>query len=222
MFVKRVMILLVFIGLCFSNLYGADTDAKKIQDIIKISEKFKKNTIVFKGFYLGMQINDAKLLLDNYINNYGINFKINEIKDGRFLLSDKEAKYVTIQSDTNGNVIYFKLKKQITDILFDSSDMDRNDFLQTFINAYNIKELKPLTKKIDSGMGQIIGYQSIYQYKTNNYELNFYEDLNADKGELLGVIMTRQMFGMPAGFEDAGTFELIKLQNSKQKVNKFD
>jgi hypothetical protein len=103
-----------------------------------------------KGFYLGMTIDaaceNANKKLNAEIAKIYKPLKVTQNADGTFKLApstdSKDILVPLIQTDTNGVVIGIGFEKKLSDSLFNSSDMNDQEFTQTFMEAYNIPEMQ--------------------------------------------------------------------------------
>lgn len=133
------------------------------------AERHKRDTLVFKGFYLGMDIQNACGLINHYFNSDFSIEKLDQPKEGLFYVIRKaytandwgtgmaralyggmlteigviDEKYdLLIAADKNRKVNVFHFSSKYTDALFNSVDMDVESFAKSFANAYGIPSLE--------------------------------------------------------------------------------
>ncbi len=184
----------------------------------------KGKTLVFKGLYLGMPIDDACGTLNHRLNDPGAVSVTTENGQKRIELLRKMwgisvEKDVEILADTSGNVSSILLSKQVLDILFDSENMPQKEFLQTFINAYDIPKLESEMKEwkvqlLGMGTAETVGIQQVYTYRSpKGFELIFFGKLWAgSEGDA----------SWAADYHEAGSMLLRKIPTAKARESKFD
>ena len=71
--------------------------------------------------------------------------------DGTFKLAasrdSQDILVPDIKADTNGLVIGMIFKNKVSDILFNSADMNDQEFTQAFMEAYNIPEMQDIVEE---------------------------------------------------------------------------
>ena len=185
----------------------------------------KGKTLVFKGLYLGMPLDDACGTLNHRLNDLGVVSVTTENGQKRIGLLwtmrgiiDKD---VEILADTSGNVSSILLSKQVLDILFDSENMPPKEFLQTFIKAYDIpklesemKERKVQVQLFGMEAVETVGIQQVYTYRSpKGFELIFFGELWAgSEGDA----------SWAADYHEAGSMLLRKIPTAKARESKFD
>lgn len=139
-------------------------------------------TIKIKGFYIGMDIQSLPALLREELEGKTqwiisdvakITTEItNTTRPEDFIVSIKDSTSQTgrffayFQADPEGKVIRFDLSPRVVNDLFNSGDMDASDFVQQFIAAYHIPEMKVLN---DNGFSDRSVYSMNYCTYTSPY-----------------------------------------------------
>lgn len=101
------------------------------------------NMFIFKDLYLGMPINDACQTLNKQL---GMVLGVRKDKAGResiTLWSNGGIKDIEVVADTSGNVSYFYFTSSIVDDLFDSRNMQMDEFVQAFVSAASLEGSPP-------------------------------------------------------------------------------
>lgn len=132
--------------------------------------KARGEVLVFKGLHLGMDIDEAcavlneKLGEDWVVEVDGNNFAIGSIWMGNFLVLAGPDKKVTQIGLGEGQI----------DGLFNAGGLDGKQFVQAFINSYNIKSMEPFTQEYFNGQYNDITYG--WQYSSpHGYNLKIYQ-----------------------------------------------
>jgi hypothetical protein len=96
--------------------------------------------IKMKGMYIGMDINDARNILQNHFND---NF---EIKNGEGIYLGKYSitnhQNFVILSSPNGKVNYIAFLEDAVNSLFNAHGYSSEEFKDSFFTAYNLPEPK--------------------------------------------------------------------------------
>lgn len=237
----------------FSGTYGSGDDGfgsnkwtginvQKTDAIIASAEKIKAKadgqkgkTLIFKGFYLGMPIQDAAVLWNYYLREalkaegeewpgYSGNWvQVNKADDGTaYLFKDK-----SIVADKDGKVVSFELEKAFVDILFKSQKMPQKEFLQTFVNAYDVPGLDAEWKEL-SFMGQSLNdSQQIWSHRSDKgYELKFYGNLLSGENPFNSMEGAMLLGGLGENgmkiLVKPGTMSLKKIKTANQRQSAFD
>lgn len=133
-------------------------------------DKHKSETLVFKGFYLGMPIEDEALVVNYYSREKPC--QLVRRKDGSSYINSGT---IYVLSDKQGQVTKFKFCKEILHKMFDSERMPHQEFLQTFIKAYDVPSLSPVIVEWKP-LGQIVGSQTVYTHQSDKgYYLKFFD-----------------------------------------------
>lgn len=157
-----------------------------IVSVVTLSGVLKANAaeIKVKGFSLGMPAAEALNLLNNLFPNPQMLgddgkekkvYKIAKASDGYIIVWFDESKepnlanpmasvfinmqsvyYPLIKTDENKKVDIIQISPSISDKLFNSSTLDGQEFVQKFMDAYNIPEFKPYTS----------GEESLWKYSS--------------------------------------------------------
>lgn len=188
----------------------------------------KVNTLVVKGLWLGMPIEDACQTINHKVGSLLLSVTTDEKSKLKTIILSKTimgvptSKHVEVLADESGKVTSLLLSKDVLDALFDSKDMPRDEFLQTFINAYSIPELKSDMRELKAGfMGatSTIGFQQVYSYRSpKGFEVTFFGEPRLEDE---GGAMQARMLGM-ADYGEAGSMLLKKIATAKARESKFD
>ena len=115
-----------------------------------------ESDFTFKGFSLGMSLDDAeKLIKEKYSNAFG-EVTTGQIPDQMrlvFAMSGSKAKYMiaiaafgiplpVVEADSQKKVTAFRFPSGVVDKLFNSGDMPARNFAQQFLHSYNLPEFK--------------------------------------------------------------------------------
>jgi hypothetical protein len=202
---------------------GFDATAAKAR-----ADEQKGNTLVVKGLWLGMPIEDACQTINYKIGKQLLSVTADEKSRLKTILLSETimgvptSKQVEVLADDTGKVTSFLLSKDVLNALFDSKDMPRDEFLQTFINAYSIPELKSDVRELKvefMGATSTIGFQQVYSYRSpKGFEVTFFGE---PRLEHEGGAMQARMLGM-ADYTDAGSMLLKKIATAKARESKFD
>jgi hypothetical protein len=96
--------------------------------------------IKVKGMYIGMDINDARAILQNHFND-NIEIKNGEgIYSGSYSITDHQN--FVILSSPNGKVNYIAFLEDAVNSLFNAHGYSLEEFKESFFKAYNLPEPK--------------------------------------------------------------------------------
>ena len=118
------------------------------------AKKAAASEIKIKGLYIGMDIQTVPALLKEKFA--GKNWGIHDVAKGdagnfAHAITEAENFYVaiggalplgTVIAGPDGKVTAIKLSGMVVNDLFNAADMDASDFVQQFVNSYNIPEMK--------------------------------------------------------------------------------
>jgi hypothetical protein len=156
------------------------------------ANRFKSKTLVFKGFYLGMPIDDAATLIRHYTNETGIgivnNLNMQEDLVKKSLIHiNPSGQYQTLYSvtaDETGNVNTYYFNEELINIIWNQGDDPRSEFIQRFIDNYNIPELAPTQVTWTKESVLTFGSQTVYSYRSDTgYEIKFFGTMNIYNSE---------------------------------------
>jgi hypothetical protein len=194
-------------------------------DLKQKADKFKGSTLVFKGFYLGMPINDAAILMNNYMEfpdtNMWYLYGSIESKNVPVIVNQKGD--IRVKADESGNVTEFHFHRALVNKMFGVAGTPVKTFLQQFINAYDIPSLEYETQEI-TALGSVIGSQGFWRYSSEQgYVLKFFDKENvydrqsAMQAAFAGAFAGGNVF---SGNAEEGSMVLIK--TSAVKASNFD
>ena len=185
-----------------------------LESLLDKGKEFQNKSLVFKGFYLGMPITDAQQLINHYLQLEHVSGKpldtpkssegekqakyLNSLLGGNkptgsFRIYRSKGNLLLRRTDENpfavagedGKINKFELSEINRNKLFESGKMPVKEFLQNFIEAYNIPSLEPSRKDLALelfGQSQALGFQDmlihrspkgfefIYWYKPTIYD----------------------------------------------------
>ena len=98
------------------------------------------NVIKVKGMYIGMDIKDARDILQKHFNDH---FEIKNgegIYSGRYSITDHQN--FVILSSPNGKVDYIAFLEDAVNSLFNAHEYSSEEFKKSFFTAYNLPEPK--------------------------------------------------------------------------------
>lgn len=209
-----------------------DVEAVKAKSISQ-----KDKTLVFKGFYLGMPCDDALGLINHYMKLPQSTaepippLKTNFLsRDGKGPFRIVKLPEVTIIAkadldrgffavvDQEGKVSAFSVNPDIRNNLFDSTETPLDDFMQTFIDQYDIPELDMDQQTIEHA-GEVIGNQVQYTHRSpKGFELKFFgKTAVLDRNQLIAL----SLLGL-GNYNPEGSFSLKSIQTQAERTRKFD
>ena len=212
------------------------------------ADKFKNDTLVFKGFYLGMPVADAQGMINHLLGLKQVTVKPREIngdalagivstamsrgfedafgelkpdlpfrtysrKNGFFIAREPDA-VPFAYADSSGKITRFDLSAHAIRGLF--GDLPTEEFLQTFINAYQLPafdfDQQTITASL-MGFSQEIGLQNLYRHRDKKgFEIIYYDE----------AIYTDDSSRGLADTPPKGTMTIQKIETAKQREAKFD
>ena len=117
-------------------------DEERLANLKAKADTFKGKTLVFKGLYLDMPIEDAAVLLAIHLGNDKIKAMpsnvIKSFSDGKWFRDEESG--VRVTANTDGKVTAFFLPRKAIEKLFDSKNTDVTEFLKTFQAAYDLPD----------------------------------------------------------------------------------
>jgi len=140
------------------------------------ADAMKGRTLVFKGLYLGMPVEDAAIVLERRLRAAGgVEPLFVEQKKGLPVV--RRGVDIMIDGDAHGLVTHFYLANAVADKLFDTVNLSNTEFVTTFIKAYGVSDAlrssdyEPIL--ID---GKSVGSQKRHVYRdSSGYALTFYD-----------------------------------------------
>ena len=113
-------------------------------------------------------------------------------------------------TNVKGDVTHIQFPEAVLRVLFKTQNMPRKEFMQTFIDNYDVPSLDAEARNVTyinlNGIGN--GQQVVYVHRSDKgFELNFYDDLAYGDGIV-----------KPA----PGTLELKAIKTAKQRQSAFD
>lgn len=232
----RFLIMFVLLWNCISV---GMSYAAPIEDLYQKAEKMSGRTLTFQGFYLGMPLRDAQMLINHHLDLEQVSYevagtiKVSEIpgmepgseaakamemlkklytgdnsaifsepesnrqpyriyqrNDQLVLTYDKNERPFAV-ADQQQQVVSFDISEALRNQLFGSDGMTRDEFLQAFINAYDIPRLNgDLLSLHMTYMGSQVevGVQGIYRYRSDNgFELTYHGPVSWKSRDAAGV-----------------------------------
>ncbi len=201
------------------------------------SEAKKGATLIFKGFYLGMPGEDALGLLNHYMKLPQVTSdpvapaKVNLFtRDGKgpyFIVKTENDSLIAkvdfpdkpfARMDDQGKITEFRVSTEIRDTLFDSKDAPLKEFMQTFVDQYDVPELEGTSESIEY-FNQPAGNQDFYTHRSEKgFELKFFGKLTVFDQQ---KIMEMSMLGFGNHGEE-GSFAVKAIQTKTDRSSKFD
>jgi len=249
---KRTAIIGLVCCLLAATVTAEDFDFEKVKSK---SDGKKGETLVFKGFYLGMPIADAQGMINHYMglkqvsatpvvntnsaaadpaaaamaqafaNAFAQMGVATEDKSASYQVFKKKDQLVVAQSesdrpfaiaDGDGKVVMFDLSKPVRNKLFDAAATPTKEFLQTFINAYDVPSMESEQIKLMAnvfGMQSEAGIQSILRHRSpKGYELTYYDDVFWTDDESQAFVT----------YVPSEHITVKKIKTAKQRESKFD
>ncbi len=143
--------LFAFIAILFIGCNQADR--RQVQEFI-----VKDKPLIIKGFYLGMEIGEVEVLIEQKYNGVFKHCKTD--KEKSIKCGDSE-----FQFDDTGKLWNFTFYNDEVHKLFDVTGMDFEEFSQQFVNAYSIPQMSRNTQDVGFGVIQIMEYTSPNGFK---------------------------------------------------------
>ena len=186
-----IAIFAITVIMIFLSINNEIVDQHSVTD--NTSSNQQPAQLVFKGLSLGMPIEEASQIINKKLGKELLVVSTNAESGLKqiylttslmgfpaVMTGIPEKKHILIMANSSGKVISFLLSRDILDVLFETKDMPKEEFMQTFINAYGIPSLKP--SKIDlkvniMGLSKTIGFQIVYSFRSpDGFELNFFDE----------------------------------------------
>lgn len=149
------------------------------------------------------------------ITDQGASYRVYFRKGRQFIAKSPQEKPFAV-ADASGSVISFQLSRQILNKLFDAAGTPTEEFLQSFVNAYDLSGLESERQKITAtimGTTKEIGFQNVYRHRSDKgYEVMFYAD---------SVVFDDDMKTF-ADTPPEGTMTIKKIETAKARESKFD
>ncbi len=150
-------------------------------------ESFEEGVLKIKGFYLGMSPEKVVellrekhkiffrtyLLIIRYNNSYKYEVKFDE-KDEIQLDKDKQITWISrggiqVDFDENRKAIKINLGSSFSNYIFNSEDLSSSEFVQAFVDSYNIPEMKTEEKYVSEYYTK---FKADYTNRMVGYHLN--------------------------------------------------
>ena len=207
-----------------ADYLGFDATAAKAR-----ADKQKDKTLVVKGLWLGMPIEDACQTINHKVGSQLLSVTTDEKSKLKTSVLSKtvtlgihstDINHIKILADDSGKVTSFLFSKDILDDLFESEDMPQDEFLQTFIKAYRIPELKSEMREVKMrmlGATETLGFQQVYSYRSpKGFEITFFNELRSTDNPLFARSMGW------VDYNDAGSMLLKRIPTIETRESKFD
>lgn len=177
----------------------------------------KDRTIVFKGLYLGLSVEDAAIVLERRLRAAGsIEPLFVEQKKGLPVI--RRGVDIAIDGDAEGRVVSIYLANVFVDKLFDTANVPNAEFISTFVESYGASDAvrtsdyEPIL--ID---GKSVGSQKRFVFRHSvGYELIFYDSyaFNAS-GATRNALAT-------GACKPMGSFAVRRIDSAEERAAKFD
>lgn len=195
-------------------------DESVISDLKSKAEEKKSETLVFKGFYLGMPLNDSKVLIEFYLSDFQPKAIMEDNKTGKVCYCSNP--FFGFIANADGRVIEMILGKKVLDVLFKSEKTPRKEFLQMFIDAYQIPQLLSEVNNFkvnDRNYGNQV--QLVYRSE-KGFQVKFYEDSNLSVDNKFELGLASKMFGVAVDYKEPGTLVIKEIEKLKDRAKNFD
>lgn len=181
------------------------------------ADAMKDRTLVFKGLYLGMPVEDAAITLERQLRAAGVAEPL-YIEQEQGVPVVRRGVDIGIDGDAEGCVTRIYLANSVVDLFFDTASLSNAEFITTFIQAYGdsavvrSSEYEPIF--ID---GQSVGSQKrhVFRYPVG-YALIFYDayafNVSGAPCDALAVGACKPM----------GSFALQRVDSDEERAAKFD
>lgn len=191
-----------------------------ISELKSKAELRKGETFVFKGFYLGMPLEDAEILIEAYLAEVAPKMLTAEENGGKILYCKNPELFFVANS--KGLVTQILFSRAVMDIIFKSEKTPRNEFLQMFVNAYGITTLDRNVVAVNC-VNQKIGEQAQFVYRSEKgFEVKFYEETTITPDQLFTLITAAKMYGNKTDYKAPGTFMLSTIEKLEDRAKNFD
>jgi hypothetical protein len=178
---------------CLFALYNAKDHHEGIAEEAAVAELVAKgrkeagDQIVFKGLHLGMPIKDAVQILSFYcqrpleiVNKNGVSFV--PVHNSAGLVAPNAApdsiyNLILCRTDENSDrVSEIRIPGYLSDVMFQSSGQDARTFARNFVESYKIPHIGEESVKLRNDVTGIeTGTQTVFVYRTQDYELRIYD-----------------------------------------------
>lgn len=184
---------------------------------VAAAEAMKSQTVVFKGLYLGMPIQDAATTLEKRLREVG-GHEMLFVTEEKGMKVVKSGVEIEITADANGHVNYLYLSNKTADRLFDTTDSPNPEFIRTFVKACGASEavLTEDNQLVFSGK-KPVGNQKRHVYRAaSGYELVFYDSYAFSITD-----STRNCMATGA-CKPIGSFSIRKIASDEERAAKFN
>jgi hypothetical protein len=166
-------------------------EKEEIANLITKSKKYSEDTFSLNGFYLGMPIEDAKVLVEFYLPNSKVvitkenNIEIDvEKKDGLSKYIDAAPPMYFCRANAHGKVYLFNFDKRFLRKWFSYDVQNHEEWVATFAREYNYDfRSKPLYDINRVRLSSIEVSQEHYVYRNNKkgYVVAYYGEKSVSK-----------------------------------------
>ena len=129
---KNMLILIVAVILLSADAFLTEVHSK---------QKAESQMLNFKGFYIGMPINEAKITIEKIT---GYQWELTELPSGQhycFRPEEYNDGFGIYAHRESGKVYKFLFSGKCVDKIFNSYELTPKDFAKAFIDAYKIPKL---------------------------------------------------------------------------------
>ncbi len=197
-------------------------DEERVAKILSEAKGKESSTFVLKGFYLGMPVDDAHVLLRHYFpesktslvsdrKTGGTSIEIDPKSSGHDLKRDENSAtdMYFCQADKGGNVFRLNFNKKILKKWFQYNNQTYREWAEMFGQEYKL-DFRPYMPKKEYASGSVcmIVGQEAYRYKNNqkDYVITYFGEMKvADPNEqdVLSAMnngqLSAQAFGVAEG-----------------------
>lgn len=181
------------------------------------AEAMKGTTVVFKGLYLGMPIQDAAITLEKRLREMGQDDML-FVEAANKIQVVKKGVEIEIEAKHDGVVDSIYLSNRVADRLFDTADSPNPEFIKTFVEAYGVNDVTQIidTALIFSGETPV-GNQKRFVYRhSSGYELSFYDSY------AFHTIGTTESCLATGACKPIGSFSIRKIASEEERAAKFN
>lgn len=181
------------------------------------AEGMKATTLVFKGLYLGMPIQDAAITLEKRLREMGQDEMIFVQEENPIQVIRKDVN-IEVIAKQEGLVDSIYLSNRAADRLFDTADSSNPEFIKTFVDAYDIKDAVQVidNSPIFNG-GKPVGSQKRFVYRhSSGYELSFYDSY------AFHTIGTTESCLATGACKPVGSFSIKKIASEEERAANFN
>ena len=122
-------------------IHRAETTAPARLASLMDKAKAITGTFTFKGFYLGMPIEDAAALMRIYIGQ-PTHFPVMKREDGGLWTYSGLFDNTAINASSDGKVYRIRIKREHVNLLFNVANMKAEEFKNMFVSAYKIPKME--------------------------------------------------------------------------------